>query len=48
MIKQTISFYTVINDGIITRIGKSCIDTPKANIQNNGIKWLPDKIKEKM
>lgn len=44
--KQTVEFATVVKDGVVQKIGKSVIYTPKTNYSGKGTKWYEDKPKK--
>lgn len=47
MEKQIITFGIETKDGIVSRIGRSYVMTPAVEWNGKGIKWYPDKYKEK-
>lgn len=49
MDKQSVDFYTEVKDGVVQKIGRSVIDTPRIVIKEDSrIKWYEDKIKVKL
>lgn len=42
MRKQLNEFATVTKDGVITKIGKSTIPTPKIKFKGGSVKWFDD------
>lgn len=44
--KQTIEFATVVKNGVVRKIGKSTVLTPKTNYGGKGTKWYKDKPKK--
>ena len=47
MQRQTLATAVETKDGIVQRIGRSAIFTPKPNIGGGCIKWYVDRPKEK-
>ena len=47
MQKQTLAIAVETKDGIVQRIGRSAIFTPKPNLGGGCIKWYADRPKEK-
>ena len=47
MQKQTLATAVETKDGIVQRIGRSAIFTPKPNLGGGRIKWYADRPKEK-
>ena len=47
MQKQTLAIAVETKDGIVQRIGRSAIFTPKPNFGGGCIKWYVDRPKEK-
>lgn len=45
MKRTTAEFATVTEKGIVTKIGRSSILTPKQKFKGGSIKWAPDKLK---
>lgn len=46
MQKQTIEFATIHKNSIITRIGKTGINQPRANFKVGSVKWYEDRQKQ--
>lgn len=42
MKKQTMSFATQIEKGVIVKVGKSTVLQPKTNFKGGSIKWFDD------
>lgn len=47
MEKQISTFGIETKDGVVSRIGRSYVMTPAVKWNGKGIKWFPDKYKEK-
>ena len=43
---QTVEFAVVRKNGVVTQIGRSCIDKPKTNFRGGSVKWYEDKPKQ--
>ncbi len=46
MQKQTVEFAITLQNGVITRIGKTSILQTKPNFKGGSIKWYEDKPKQ--
>lgn len=42
MEKQIVSFYTQVIDGVVIKVGKTSLNTPKCEWNQKGIKWFED------
>lgn len=47
MQKQTLAIAVETKDGIVQRIGRSAVFTPKPNFGGGSIKWYVDRPKER-
>lgn len=45
MKKQTIEFATVINNGVIQKVGRGSVLQPRTNFKGGSVKWYEDKKK---
>ena len=46
MQKQTMQFAIQTDNGIVQKIGRSCINQPKTNYQGKGTNWHKDRLKK--
>ena len=45
MKKQTIEFATVVNNGVIQKVGRSSVLQPRTNFKGGSVKWYEDRKK---